>query len=192
MVAGDGLTRRLFLGVDLDNPCRDSFERLTGQLARCIEGARTGSRGRVKWVARDNLHVTIKFLGATAESRFVGVQTVLTPPLSAPVFEMWFNRLGLFPERGAPRAVWAGASAGLPEAEEVQQELDRRLREAGVPGERGPFRLHLTLGRFRTSGRSSDRRAIQACTMEPVGPLVVDHITFTRAIFQPAIRSTIR
>lgn len=177
MAAGNGLTRRLFLAIDLDEPCRNALERLIDQLGRCIDADKSVSRGRVKWVEPRNLHLTVRFLGATAESQLHEIQASLGQPLAARSFDMWFDRLGVFPARGAPRAIWVGASAGAAEAEHVQQELERRLIAVGVPSECRPFRVHLTVGRFRSSGRSSDRRAIRGWVMEPVGPLLVDHVT---------------
>lgn len=177
MAAGDGVTRRLFFAIDLDERCRDSLERLIDQLATCLDASGSASRGRIKWIERRNLHVTVRFLGATTASQLQGIRASLERPLAAQPFEMWFDRLGLFPERGRPRAIWVGAAAGASEAEQVQRELERRLAALGVPAERRPFRVHLTVGRFRASGRSTDRRAIRGCVVESAGPLVVDHLT---------------
>jgi 2'-5' RNA ligase len=177
MVARDEVTHRLFFAFDLDEPCRQSAQRLVDELAKRIDPRGPGSGGRVKWVERENLHLTVSFLGSTPERRLAAIRVALEPPFHSRTFGLRFDRLGAFPERGAPRVIWIGDSRGTTPAEAVQRELAERLKAVGVPAETRPFRAHLTLGRFRESGGREDGQVIRELTVEPIGPLLVDHLT---------------
>lgn len=177
MALGDVVARRLFFAFDIDEPCREALTRLVDELAKRIDPPGSGSKRRVKWVERDNLHLTVRFLGSTPESRLTEIRSVLEPPFGSRTFDLRFDRLGAFPDRGAPRVVWVGASADAAPAEMAQRELEQRLESLGVPLERRPFRAHLTLGRFREPSRAREGRVIREFTMAPIGPLLVDHIT---------------
>ena len=177
MAVGDVVARRLFFAFDIDEPCREALTRLVDELAERLDPLGSGSKGRVKWVERENLHLTVSFLGSIPESRLTEIRSVLEPRFGSRTFELRFDRLGAFPDRGAPRVIWVGASAGAAPAEIAQRELEQRLESIGVPLEGRPFRAHLTLGRFREPSRASQGRAIRDFAMAPIGPLLVDHIT---------------
>lgn len=177
MAARIDLSRRLFFAFDLDEPCRQAVERLVHDLAKQIDPHGASSKGRVKWVERENFHLTICFLGSTPEQRVEAIRSLLEPPFASRAFELRFDRIGAFPERGTPRVIWLGDPAGAAPAETVQRELEDRLKAVGVPPDRRPFRAHLTLGRFREPARKEDSRIIREFVLNPIGPLVVDHLT---------------
>ena len=177
MGAGDALNRRLFFAFELDEGCRAAVERLVDELARRLDAHGGRAKGRVKWVEPENFHLTVKFLGSTSETRLGEIRKLLQTPFDSRPFELRFDRLGAFPDRGAPRVIWLGASAVAPEAEVVQRQLEGRLAAVGVPPEGRPFRAHLTVGRFREPGRREDGRMIREFVLRPVAPLVVDHLT---------------
>jgi RNA 2',3'-cyclic 3'-phosphodiesterase len=177
MAVGDVVARRLFFAFDIDEPFRDDLTRLVDELSKRLDPPGGGLKGRVKWVERENFHLTVRFLGFTPESRLTEIRSVLESPFGSRTFELRFDRLGAFPDRGAPRVIWVGASAGATPAAIAQQELEQRLESVGVPLEGRPFRAHLTLGRFREPSRASQARAIHEFAMTPIGPLLVDHIT---------------
>jgi len=177
MAAGNLVTRRLFFAIALDESCRGAVERLIDQLAQRLSLPPGSTKGRIRWIERDNLHLTVRFLGATPETRLAELRAAVEAPFASRGFEVRFDRLGAFPDYGLPRLVWLGASAGAAEAETVQRELEQRLHGIGVTPEGRPFRAHLTLGRFRKPGGATDRRVIRDFTMEPLDPLRVEHIT---------------
>jgi 2'-5' RNA ligase len=177
MVVGTAITRRLFFAIDLDEPTRAAIANLVERLRERLESDSARQRGPVKWVERENLHMTVRFLGATPEARVQELQAALNRPLSSKPFALGFDRVGTFPERGAPRVVWLGASVGAAEAAHARDELDERLKAVNVPPEPRPFRPHLTLGRFREPGRGSDRRAIREVGVDAFQPMRVGHLT---------------
>ena len=177
-------TRRLFLAVDLDEPSRVSVAKLIEQLGKRLDSA-AGFRGRVKWVERENLHLTIRFLGATAEPLWERLQAELQGPLSIGPFDLRFDRVGTFPEQGAPRVVWLGAVTGAAETGRVFEELEQRLRATGIAPDTRPFHPHLTLGRFRGPTRRSDGEALRGHIVEPPVLVRVEHVTMYESRLTP-------
>ncbi len=72
-------------------------------------------------------------------------------------FAWGLGHLGAFPERGAPRVVWAGVHPGGEPLERLAAGVDLALVAQGlVSPESRPFRAHVTLGRAR-SPRGTER-----------------------------------
>lgn len=140
---------RLFVAVDI-----------TEAIATAIEDAQKHLRqagADVAWVKPGNLHLTLRFLGDTPEARLNDVKSALD--LVAPqhaTFDMKLYDLGCFPDRGAPRVVWAGVTDGREQLAALAAAVDTSLGELGFPRETRPFVAHLTLGRVR-GPRGGDR-----------------------------------
>jgi 2'-5' RNA ligase len=176
MAPGSTVTRRLFFAIDLDEPSRSAITELIEELSRRLES--NGARHtRVKWVERENLHMTLRYLGATPEQRVHELLSILARNLPSRPFVLGFDRVGTFPERGAPRVVWLGASIGAAEAARARDELEERLSAINVAPEPRPFRPHLTLGRFREMGRGSDGRAIRSVEVRAFDGVRVEYLT---------------
>ncbi len=108
---------------------------------------------RVKWVAAQNLHVTLEFLGEVDDAARIRVTRALSAASSrSRAFEIAVRGLGQFPERGSPRVVWAGADGGT-----ALFELARAVRTELVSErftvEARPFHPHVTLGRVEGASR---------------------------------------
>jgi RNA 2',3'-cyclic 3'-phosphodiesterase len=109
----------------------------------------------VAWVAPDNLHVTVKFLGGIDESRVGAVTEALAAAASGvPRFELQVRGLGAFPSVARARVIWAGAAAGADVAARLAAGVDDALATLGFPREARPFTPHITLGRARTPARN--------------------------------------
>src|SRR5258706_2588216 len=68
----------------------------------------------VKWVEEENLHLSLKFLGdldPDAAARLKGLLGVEALAWSA--MELTYGGVGTFPERGAPRVIWAGCTGEI-------------------------------------------------------------------------------
>ncbi len=105
-------------------------------------------------VDRQNLHLTVKFLGEIAESRVAEIDSRLKGlPLRSG--DVMVKGVGVFPNLGRPRVVWAGVAREhqdriVPLAEAVIRALDG----IGEKDDR-PYHAHATLARVR-SGRNRE------------------------------------
>lgn len=110
------------------------------------------SRGpALAWVKADNLHLTLRFLGALEPGILARAQEamrVAAASVSAS-FTVELGGLGSFPARGAPRVVWAGVVAGGERLVALHAGLEAALEARGIPGEGRAFHPHVTLARAR-------------------------------------------
>ncbi len=112
---------------------------------------------RVRWVRRDAIHLTLRFLGEIEEDRVPEIVEALGGFEGSGRFELRLDRIGCFGGR-RPRVIWVGVAPGegLDRLSALRDELDAALGAAGVELERDVFRPHLTLGRVRRQASRAD------------------------------------
>lgn len=105
---------------------------------------------RIRWSSRDQMHLTLKFLGeidqGSVESLSAGMRAATALRSS---FEVEIRGVGTFPERGAPRVVWAGGTGALDALSSLAAEVESVAETVGVAKEGRPYSPHLTLGRVK-------------------------------------------
>ena len=128
------------------------------------------SGAQVRWVQPHNIHLTLKFLGSVPAQRLLDVtRAVQRAAVPAPPIPLELAVLGCFPNRRAPRVVWAGLKQLPEELRDLQQRVEKELVAIGFSAESRPFSPHLTLGRVR-----SDRnlgKLVEAMRAERLEPL---------------------
>ncbi len=136
---------RTFIAIEL-------APRVVEKLSRVQEELR-GAGARVKWVARQNLHLTLKFLGDIEYEKVNEISRVITGAVAdAAPFTLGIHGIGTFPKgRKAPRVVWAGVEGNVEALEKIFTRLNEGLVGFGVPYEKRRFSPHATLGRVRSS-----------------------------------------
>jgi 2'-5' RNA ligase len=139
-------SRRLF--VALEPP--EAVRRRLAAVANEIRRAAGKAAGEVRWVADENLHLTLQFLGAVPEERVAAIEEAITAAAAQarPLF-LEVKGAGGFPNARRPRVVWLGLSGELAELGEVARDLGRRLSPLGFSPDPRPFSAHLTLGRAK-------------------------------------------
>lgn len=144
---------RLFLGLAIDDVARKAIGDASDRIARELSGA--GAGDAVKWVARENLHVTLRFLGEVNDADVPRLASALESPLATGPFEMVLGGGGCFPPTGPPRVVWVGVTGGVEDARKAYAELDRRVSDFDVERETRAYTPHVTLGRVREIQRAA-------------------------------------
>ena len=155
-------TVRTFVCLQLPPLARD---RLAATQQRLRE-----SGAPVSWVRPHNIHLTLKFLGSVPPERLQDVvRGVRRAAVPAPPIPLELTELGCFPNRQAPRIIWAGLKQLPGELEILQQRVEKELVGAGFSPQSRPFSPHFTLGRVR-SVRNIRKllAAIQAERLEPL------------------------
>ena len=134
---------RSFVAVDIPGAVRNSVRDY-------MEGIK-GSFGDVmKWVAPENLHFTVKFLGEIPDAEAEVVERCMDAAADeiAP-FELTLEDVGFFPTAKRPRIVWIGTDGGCENLLEVYQLLEGCLELEGFDRDEKPFSPHLTIGRVK-------------------------------------------
>ena len=155
-------------------------------LAGAIERLRPLGRG-VAWVARDNLHVTLKFLGHVEPDRLDRAMAALhAATATVGAFELAVVGLGAFPSPNRPRVVWAGLGAGADAARALAARIDEGLSREGFAKEEREFAGHVTLGRVREPRPDPDlAAAIAAAGGRPFGRLNAERVSLMRSELSP-------
>ena len=139
----------------------------------------------VAWVARDNVHLTLKFLGNVETARLPGVEHALAAAAAGqPAFDLAVHGLGAFPASTRARVLWAGVTAGGREAVDLAAGVDDALAALGFPRETRPFAAHVTLGRVRAP-RANPRLAAALDAPEPFGRQHVARVCLMRSELSP-------
>ena len=162
---------RTFVAVETTAEIR----RRAAELAALLSGV----AGDVKWVATENLHWTLQFLGE--------VEDLEIPELCAEVamaaaecepFELAAAGAGAFPSADRPRTLWIGAGQGADEMMALQTSIERRLKKRGYRAENRRFVPHLTLGRAgRLRNSQSLVEELAALADYEAGVMLVDEVT---------------
>lgn len=137
--------RRVFIAAPLP---ASAVESVAGLVAAVRADGVPGGGRDVRWVRLDGLHLTLRFLGPTLETRVDGARDAVrqTGSVAAP-FDVVIGGAGTFPPAGRPRAIWLGIREGTEDLTDLAAHVDRSLVVAGWPPEPRPFRAHLTLAR---------------------------------------------
>ncbi|HVC78671.1 MAG TPA: RNA 2',3'-cyclic phosphodiesterase [Candidatus Micrarchaeaceae archaeon] len=131
---------RAFFGLPVPEPQR---EELAPFLKACAQAA-----PEFRWTPKDNLHLTVRFIGRVDRWLVESVADALgRRPLSA--FEMELGEIGSFGRGRAARVVWLGLRAGTAGAAGLAAQVDEECVKAGLPSESRPYQAHLTLARAR-------------------------------------------
>jgi len=139
---------RCFIAVSLPAPLKKEIGVLIGRLRE--------SGADIRWVPEENLHFTLKFLGATDEKLISEIKEVLHKKLSPYVpFYIKISGVGYFPGGKNPRVLWIGIEEPGSLAD-IYREVEEVMVKFGYPREERPFSPHLTIGRVRSPKRMSE------------------------------------
>lgn len=134
---------RTFVAVELAPELRIEIERLRDRLRKV--GA------NVKWVASQNTHLTLKFIGDIPDNSVEqAIEIVSKACAGASPFEFRIAGAGRFPPHSGRLAViWAGVDDPGDNLKNLHTQLDEAMAAIGVDREDKPFSGHITLGRLR-------------------------------------------
>lgn len=133
---------RCFVAVHIDDATRAAAHGLQERLRGVVRD--------VKWVAPENLHLTVKFLGDVDEAGRGRLARGLARAAAAvPPFAASLRGAGAFPGPSRPRVLWAGVGEGGRELLALWRATEDELAREGFPREGRDFEPHLTLGRAR-------------------------------------------
>ena len=150
---------RLFVALPLPDGVRERLARL----ANGLPGAR--------WVAPENLHLSLRFLGELDGAEAAEVDLALGR-LRAPAFEMSLSGVGHFGDGRNLRALWAGVEPN-PALMGLQERVEQVLVGAGLAPEGRKFKPHVTLARFKRNPGARLRDYLVDHGLLRLGPIPV-------------------
>jgi 2'-5' RNA ligase len=143
----------------------------------------------VRWVAPQNAHLTLKFLGDVSPANLEHLAEALkAEAASHEMFSMSVGGLGAFPNPRHARVIWLGLEAP-PALIALQHGVDAAAAQLGYPMEQRPFSPHLTIGRVAQNASSSDlqfiRGALESTKVGILGTIRVQAIHIFKSLLQP-------
>lgn len=148
---------RLFIAIELNDTLRGELKRVQAHLhdERAMQN--------VRWVAPENIHLTLKFLGNTPKGLIPPLTEMLTRAASefAP-FDITARELGCFPNFYRPNNIWVGLKGALQTTALLAQRIETGCAALGMPRAERGMTPHLTLGRVKQDASRAERAAIGA------------------------------
>ncbi len=137
------MTKRVFFALNLPLTLKQN-------LGKIVEELRSLNRGRtISWVALENLHLTLHFLGNQKEEDISRLIEIARPLADQTVsFRLLTNQFDFFPNPFDPRVIFL-AIEDDGSARALAKDLGRVLMENGFQIDQRPWRSHLTLGRIK-------------------------------------------
>ncbi len=164
---------RTFLALELDEPIRRAIAASAGRIP-------VGD-SKVRWVDRQNLHVTMKFLGDVPDTDVMDVCRAVEDA-AAELTPFDFDVVGLecTPARGAVKMIWAGVRDPAGILAGTFARLESAMETLGFDIERRAFRPHVTVGRVRyCKDPTAFRQATEQFANEPFG----EHTAFEVTVY---------
>lgn len=135
---------RTFIAIPLPQEIKSFLADLQNQLKT--------SGADVKWVAPDNIHLTLKFLGERDDKKIKQVIDILEEiAKDKKQFPARICSLGAFPKITSPRVIWVGIDRGDEDSKLIAAELQERIALIGIPKEERDFSSHITIARTKSS-----------------------------------------
>ncbi|WP_455364338.1 RNA 2',3'-cyclic phosphodiesterase [[Eubacterium] cellulosolvens] len=139
----------------------------------------------LKTVKRENIHLTLRFLGEIGEG---GVSEIieLLKEVNFKPFELSLKGVGVFPNQRYIRVIWLGLKQGEKELGEIASLIEQRLRTLRFPADNKRFSPHLTIARVR-SKRNNDNLIpyLQEWKDRDFGQQLVNTIHLKKSVLTP-------
>ncbi|MCS7121017.1 MAG: RNA 2',3'-cyclic phosphodiesterase [Archaeoglobaceae archaeon] len=161
---------RLFIAVDMSEQIKDRLSTILSEMSKI---------GGVKVVEKENLHVTLLFLGEVPEFKVEQIKKELSQ-IDFKSFEMKIKGLGAFPSKNNPRVVWAGIVGD--EIRSLAEEVYAKMKKIGFKRDKD-FEAHVTVARMK---RRNDevKKLIEKYEMEDFGSMKVENFKLKQSILK--------
>ncbi|MDI6698117.1 MAG: RNA 2',3'-cyclic phosphodiesterase [Candidatus Saccharicenans sp.] len=170
---------RTFIAIDLSSEIKN---RLTAAV-RALKPLAAD----IKWVAPENYHLTLKFIGEASEEQVEIIKDVLDEVVGKHCgFKLTARGTGSFPPgQSRMRVIWVGLEAG-PELFSIQSDLEELLSRKGFEPEERSFSPHLTIGRVREPRKQERLKAeLERLSRQEFGTMEVKEIELFQSILRP-------
>lgn len=170
---------RTFIAIDLEKDIKDRLSSFLQELHKVSRD--------IKWVKKEGMHLTLKFLGEVEEKRIPEIESSLKDiSRKFSPFVIRFRGTGTFPPgRKNPRVVWVGIEENKAFVA-MQARMEEEMEKWGFAKEKREFHPHLTLGRIKTHSYLGGIFPLLEKNRESdFGEMEVNKITFFQSLLKP-------
>jgi len=180
---------RLFTSIELPSDIRRAISWWMPPLAE-EEWVRRGwfpdDEGiKLKWVAEETLHITLKFFGEVAEDRVAELCDSLKKIATEGPALLWPGPTNCFPNRGPVATVVLEVQGQVDRLERLYEALEAKGRQLGIPQDRRPFHPHITVGRARPVLPQYVRAGLSGKTMKTQHQFIATEFVLMQSLLKP-------
>ena len=140
----------------------------------------------VRWVAPENFHLTLKFLGEIETGQVDAIGNALEPAITPfPRCTINAKGLGVFPGLRQPKVLWVGFIGD--ELTSLAARVDAAVSPLGFPVEPRYFTPHLTIGRWRQVEQrvANLKEELARWRDHDFGATLVDQVILFQSVLKP-------
>ena len=165
---------RLFIAVEISDEVKEKIAKIQSELPS----------DKIKIVDPKLIHITLKFLGETDESKINRIKEALSSLLT-PQISLKCKGVGVFPDEKFIRAVWVGLEEdeGFQKLKGLADEIEKKMVALGFEKNDYPFSPHITIGRPRDKVEISG--FIEKYKKEEFGGFTVSGIKLKKSTLTP-------
>jgi 2'-5' RNA ligase len=174
---------RSFIAVEIPARIQDAIAQSIASVKNALP------RTLVRWVAQQNVHLTLKFLGDVSSTNLERLaEAVGKEAASHGTFSISVGGLGAFPSTRRARVIWLGLKAP-PDLEALRRGVEIVTTQLGYGPEERPFSPHLTIGRVGQNISAVDlqhiRAVLEAAKVGEIGTLHVEAVHIFKSDLRP-------
>lgn len=141
----------------------------------------------IRWVRKDGMHLTFKFLGNVDESKISDFESSLRAAVkNTGIIEAEIKSLGAFPKAAMARVVWVGVSGELEKIQELAYRIETAMDKFGFEREKRGFVPHITLGRIKFPKHNHNlAEKIQAFSEQEFGAFEIKDVIIFKSELRP-------
>ena len=165
---------RIFTAFELPEKIKDEIYKIVSEKGPKISG--------VKWVEKENLHITCKFLGEINEKQLEELISKLQEKLNkGEKVRISITNFGCFPNFRNPRVLWLGVQGEVDRLQKIWAILEDISKNLKIGEREKDYVPHVTLGRVK-SPISLDKDWIKYSSKE----FEITHLTVFQSTLTPS------
>ena len=150
---------RAFIGIDFDEDVKEKIYVLQQKFKR------SALKGR--WKARNNFHLTLKFLTEINITQKEKIDPALQKIAAGRMpFQLVVRGISMFGDRDSIRVLWLGLAGDVKELQSLRRDIDQHLAPIGFLPEKRIFQPHITIGQDILFDGGFDRIQRQVGTVD--------------------------
>ena len=167
---------RLFVAIDVARELRETLAEMQRKLAE--------TKADVRWVAAENMHITVKFIGEVDDSRVGEVlERVTKAAAQVPVFPLELEGVGRLPEKGPARVIMTRVLSVDQRITKLHRLVDSAVGGMGLPMDTRALLPHLTLGRVSSNhGLNRLLRLLEKHDLDFFGSFEVESVVLYQSL----------
>ncbi len=175
------MAMRTFIAVEIQHGLADKIYEFILKSKQQIKS------NKISWVKKENLHITLKFLGEASDKEVEVVRDVLNEVVkNFSKFSFFVKDIGVFPNIRNARVIWLGIEDEKNNLSLLSKIINEELLRKGLQKENKDFVSHITIGRIKNLANSSEiEKYIHNNLGLNFGENTTEFITFFQSILKP-------